>query len=287
MTAVAVTTTRPSGTDNGHVVKLDILHLDDIPGAMDAMGWPVSARMMRRWFANPLWQMPAAVRNGEISPMTLEPSQYDDQIIRMDWVLGYPRAREACQWLLANWATPAGVKRLRERLINIGWHEGRRNVIRLGSTHLSARELEAISQVNYAEFGSKLDILDDLYGALGIALLKLAVVGQTLPVLGGSVFRVERVGIYVRDTYDFSDSWPPEPLGVWGRSRCLSKAETAAYMASYMAGAFGALAREFSGFVPVFNRDFRRWQRAQRSGGDFMVYSDVKWLDAPVREIPL
>ena len=34
---------------------------------------------------------------------------------------------------------------------------------------------------------------------------------------------------------------------------------------------------DFEGFVAVYNRDFRRWQKVHNSGGDFVVYSDVKW----------
>ncbi|HEJ9509830.1 TPA: hypothetical protein SMN05_003634, partial [Proteus mirabilis] len=35
------------------------------------------------------------------------------------------------------------------------------------------------------------------------------------------------------------------------------------------------------GYVPVFNRDFRRWQDENNEGGDFIVFSDVYWIDTP------
>lgn len=46
-----------------HVFR--VLYLNEIPGAMDKMKWPVSAAMMRHWFENPAWHMPENER-GEI-----------------------------------------------------------------------------------------------------------------------------------------------------------------------------------------------------------------------------
>ena len=30
---------------------------------------------------------------------------------------------------------------------------------------------------------------------------------------------------------------------------------------------------------PIFNSDFRGWQEKHNAGGDFIVFSDVLWLD--------
>ncbi|WP_368166222.1 DUF6402 family protein [Aeromonas sp. R9-1] len=80
--------------------------------------------------------------------------------------------------------------------------------------------------------------------------------------------------------YDFVDGnkITTEPLGIWSQNRVLTKAESATYISSYGAGLYGVLARKWSGFVPVFNRDFRDWQDKHNSGGDFIVFSDVLWL---------
>nr|WP_277302627.1 DUF6402 family protein [Klebsiella variicola] len=34
----------------------------------------------------------------------------------------------------------------------------------------------------------------------------------------------------------------------------------------------------FSGFVPVFNSDFRKWQDKHNTGGDYMIFSDLLWV---------
>jgi hypothetical protein len=150
---------------------------------------------------------------------------------------------------------------------------------------MRAHQLDPISQVNYKKFGAKLDTLDDMYGAIGKAVYKIAVVGRSKRTpTGADVFEIDKLGIYIRDTFDFTEGdGVPEPLGVWSKDRCLSKAETAAYLAMPPV----QIARTFQGFVPVFNRDFRRWQKAHNSGGDFVVFSDVKWIVPPIREVRL
>ncbi|WP_416240276.1 DUF6402 family protein [Raoultella terrigena] len=42
----------------------------------------------------------------------------------------------------------------------------------------------------------------------------------------------------------------------------------------------GGLVRDYSGFVPVFNSDFRLWQKKHWAGDDFIVLSDVLWMDS-------
>jgi len=124
------------------------------------------------------------------------------------------------------------------------------------------------------------DTMDDMYGALGKATYKIAVAGRSKPSPSGiDLFEIDKLGIYVRDTYDFNDDGKlSEPLGISNKEPCLSKAD----MAAYMAMAPVQIARTYQGFVPVFNRDFRRWQQVHNSGGDFVVFSDVKWITPPV-----
>jgi hypothetical protein len=79
-------------------------------------------------------------------------------------------------------------------------------------------------------------------------------------------------GIYVRDTFDFRTTTGFEqliPLGIWNTNRILSKAETALYVATASKG--------YNDFVAVYNSDFSSWQDRENEGGDFVVYSDVRW----------
>nr|WP_221765754.1 DUF6402 family protein [Enterobacter cloacae] len=49
------------------------------------------------------------------------------------------------------------------------------------------------------------------------------------------------------------------------------------------------MVRDFSGFVSVFNKDFRKWQEKPDSDGDYIVFSDVLWISSreSAKEIPL
>lgn len=72
-------------------------------------------------------------------------------------------------------------------------------------------------------------------------------------------------------------------LGIWSRERVLSKAKSLVYATSSPM----SRALFFPGFVPVRNIDFRRWQAAHNSGGDFFVFSDVLWIPSDVDAIDL
>jgi hypothetical protein len=39
----------------GKNVEVDIFHIDQIPNAMDKMGWDVSAQLMRHWFTRTVY----------------------------------------------------------------------------------------------------------------------------------------------------------------------------------------------------------------------------------------
>ena len=64
---------------------------------------------------------------------------------------------------------------LRARLRKAGWARG---ASVLGSTRLTAPQLDALGYVNSRSFGRKADTLNDLYGAIGEGMLHAAAVGR-------------------------------------------------------------------------------------------------------------
>ena len=276
----------PSTQTQGVRVDVDVVYLDDIPGAMDSMGWKVSAQMMRRWFATkPAWEMPQTWRDGkDINYQALPISQVDDQIIKMKWVLGFDRVVPVFEDLCRNWSSGSGLGELRLKLETAGWRSGK--VVRLGQGIKTAKGLDSTCQVNFRPFGAYTDTFDDLYGAVFKATLKIAVVGKvSRSILSKKdMLEIEKIGVYVRDTYDFN-SGPFDDavvgLGIWSKKRMLSKSE----MATYRATQFAALANIFPGFVPAHNADFRRWQKQRNKGGDFFVFSDVMWMQPNVEYV--
>ena len=287
---LATSVTSPLSQARGKTVPVNVLHLDEVPAAMEKMGWATAARLMRHWFSiKPAWEMPEEMRSGRTDPLAFLPSQLNASIVKMDWLLGeFKRVQPVLEDLLQNWASTWATRVLVDRLKRARWTSGKILPVSIGYGLEDAQDLDALSQINFRTIGSKLDRLDDLYGALGVSSLKLAVAGTTRysPLSGRSTFHTEKVGIYVRDTYDFNatgfEDWIP--LGIWSRDRCLDKAETAAYLATQPV----LRSRKFPGFVPLYNDDFRRWQRAHNAGGDFVVYSDIKWYrgNFPVIDLP-
>ncbi|MGS0742049.1 DUF6402 family protein [Glaciimonas sp. GG7] len=266
---------------------IEILQLRDLPDIMEKMGWDVAAKIMSHWFSmETTWVMPNDVKIGDIDPLSLSPTQYDDQIIKMAWLLKFPRAVEAFNDAYKNWATVNGLRELKKKLEKAGWKAGHIMPFKLGNRKMSARDLDSVCQVNFEEFGSKFDVLDELYGAIGKGIFKLAVVGEARSnwLLQRDTFVVKHIGIYLRDTYDFNTTSTFEkmiPLGVWSKNRLLPKAEMAAFMALYLMKDKSDMIKKFPGLVPVFNEDFRRYQERHRAGGDFVVYSDVMWVPVP------
>ena len=276
----------PSTQTQGVRVNVDVVYLDDIPKAMDNMGWKVSAQMMRRWFATkPAWEMPELWRGGKnINYLALPASQVEDQIIKMKWVLGFDRVVPVFEDLCQNWNNQAGIDTLKKRLIVMGWKSG--GTLKLGQGLKAAKELDLTCQVNSRPFGGLPDTLDDLYGAVFRATLKLAVVGKVSRSIFSKrdMFEIEKIGVYVRDTYDFNADWFDDALvglGVWSKKRLLSKKD----MLLYKSTPLPLLAHAYPGFVPARNEDFRNWQKHRNEGGDFFVFSDVMWMEPNVEHV--
>lgn len=276
---VATTKLSPSANTKGQDVKVDIFHLDQLPDAMEKMGWKVAPQLMRHWFSlRPAYKFTEDIKNQLLrgDARLIPEERVNDTIVKMAWAR--PFIENKLQERMATWNSPAGIDELRNKLRLAGYSPNL--CVPLGMSD-NARVLDASSQVNTIDVGGLFDTIDDWYGAIGNANLKFAVSGYSGSHQKKPAFFVDRVGAYLKDTYDFVDKNPitSEPLGIWSKNRILTKAESALYLDSYLAGIFGILARNWSGFIPVFNSDFRNWQDKHNTGGDFIVFSDVLWLN--------
>ena len=74
------------------VEKLPPFDIQDIPGAMKKMGWPVSAKFLERWFSSPAYVISEDDKN------TGRP--IDDSTITLDWVLKFGQVRSLYDELL-------------------------------------------------------------------------------------------------------------------------------------------------------------------------------------------
>lgn len=276
---VASTKLSPSANTKGQDVEVDVFHLDQIPDAMEKMGWKVAPQLMRHWFSvAPAYKFTEDVKTAFLKgdARVIPERIVNDTIVKMEWARPY--INDKLQKGMQGWSSPAGVKLLKDRLKALGYSHN--TCVPFGMSD-SARVLDATAQVNLIGVGDLFDTIDDWYGAIGNASLKFALRGYTGIHQERPAFFVERVGVYLKDTYDFVDDnkYVSEPLGVWSKHRVLTKAESAVYISSYGSGLFGKLARDWSGFVPIYNSDFRDWQDKHNAGGDFIVFSDVLWLN--------
>ncbi|MFC5610137.1 DUF6402 family protein [Variovorax soli] len=140
-------------------------------------------------------------------------------------------------------------------------------------------------------------IPDDLTGALGAFNLYAAV----------SEFHIERsstritavitgIAVYVKDSYTFATDpdKPSQYLGHWNK-RSVVISPSASILSKHLDADYPlvvdkkpvrpATFLEDMIYYPVRNRSFRDWQMKHRQGGDFIAYSNVRWvnLNTPIR----
>jgi hypothetical protein len=267
----------PASNTAPHEVIVPRIQITKIPQAMRSMGWSVSASLMERWFESAAWQLPAEDKDEKSAPNPLDiPAVHvDERLVTMAWALRFDRCKKAVRELANRWNSPSAVELLVKKLTNAGWDM--RSDFHLGDDRMSARQLEAHSQINFARFGSAADTLDDFYGAIGSTSLKVAIIGRACTVegTGHRVFHATRCGFYLKDHYDFNGL---QYLGLWTENGALGKAAMVGN--SLLDGRIYEWHGE--GVGHVYNAHFQQFREENNRGGDFHVYSDVHWT--PVTE---
>ncbi|WP_026432837.1 DUF6402 family protein [Paracidovorax oryzae] len=252
--------------------------LDEIPGVMRShLGWPVAAALMERWFRGVGFaiNLPIKISKSPNKLLQLPASQLEENVVTMGWALGFSRVRAAVSQLQARWNSPAGMVELKKRVEQ--QTIGKTPPWRFGDLNQPAKILDDTCQVNFLNVGRFGDPLDDFYGAMGEATLKIAVSGLVTPRGRGKVsIAIDELAFYLRDSYDFNDdSLLSQPLGFWGPlgvKRSPRSAMDIPLGEQWMyADADGAGRQSYL----VQNRHFRQWRALHGRGGDFMVVSDV------------
>ena len=203
----------------------------DIPGIMDANKWSVGAALMRHW----------------LSLDAKKPTTPNETIVKMGWVLGFERAKTVYDKIFSE-----------KQYVN---QSAKKEIVAMIKRTLKgvdgnfcplnrpASQVES-DYINTRQVGSVFDSPDDLMAALGRFNLRMAVSGY---VKGNCAF-ITRVGVYVRDSYDFVGD---QSLGYWN-SR------------TNYAG------KNFFKGDKVSNASFRDYAKKTGKGADFIVYSDIK-----------
>ncbi|CDG20785.1 conserved hypothetical protein [Xenorhabdus poinarii G6] len=253
-------------------IEMDIFYLNQIPDAMEKMGWEMAPKLMRHWFnTKPAYAFTKEIKSKYVTDDAIDipDERFNDSIIKMEWAIKYKQPKEIMSVLINGWASNAGITQLKKQL--------KKSEKKVLGYEKDIREIDTFSAVNVRQFGSKLDTIDDWYGAMGNSNMKVAVKGYVDKSNNKDVFVTEQIGMYLKDTYDFVGA--TEPLGIWSKKGILDKISSVDYAALYATGSWMALWIKYNGYVPVVNDSFRQWQKKHNEGGDFMVFSDILWME--------
>ncbi len=212
--------------------------INDIPRIMIANGWIKGAALMNHWFAG-----------SGVS---------DKRTITMAWALGYSRAKAVydeiiTKKLYANEAVKKEVIKLIKKVPATGG-----GPVKFGSVTGDPETLHS-DHIQFRPVGATSDPVDDMYAALGRFTFCVLVEGYAYVDSGKvSCAAINKVGVYIYDSYDFSGS---QPLGFWNSAT------------NY--GGKNPLKGDYVG-----NSDFR----TLGTGRDFKVFSDIKETNLSPKE---
>ncbi|WP_179258702.1 DUF6402 family protein [Burkholderia aenigmatica] len=283
--------------------------LQDVPIAMDNLGWKVSARLARLWFASP-----EHVYDNDTK--SVQPLETDS--VTLDWVLKFGSVRKKYEKFLANdiysekaIATaednvkPFIQKLMVDRSSTLSFNTSA-FLGDLRKFHIDWEfQLLPISDWDTFENLS----MTDLTGALANFNIYAAI--GNVEVSGEKYYRYEKTSnfycqnavgkithiyVYVKDNYSFNGK---QYLGHWnkhgviispgpvlsGASSSSPKRDTDIDIwvksvdkpVDTRRSLFGKF-KEPDVFYPVYNSDYSRWRSKHHRGGDFMIYSKPVYL---------
>lgn len=216
--------------------KLPEFDLQDTPKAMDKMGWPISAKLAREWFASP-----KHAYNDQLN--SVQP--IDDRTVSLEWALRFRGALERFNQLVRQAIyTPNAATSARNTLtpvIEKSFAAGQMNAagIVIDTTpfltdllqfHVAWRfQYQSVSSVDTLDGTA----LTDLTGALAnfnfyAAVGKATVTGERYYKYEGKnkifclepVAQITHIYVYIKDSYSFNDDSPSKSqyLGHWNKN---------------------------------------------------------------------
>jgi hypothetical protein len=291
----------PAQNKEGQSVQAKVFQLSSIPKVMDKLGWTVAARVMRKWFAGEPYELPKSVKQGDIAASTLSADKLITDI-PFEWLFtGSKRVKPKVDEYIAELSSTSefngsagrvkgsfdelskGLIVLMTRLQRLGLLDAKSKKLKssyLDYSDKTAIELEDISQFNLIRFGAKdwekaTDALDDVYGALGTFVVKVAATKfRTIQNDHGfPAIEIEQVGLYVRDTYDFLNAGDDQLLGYWA-----PEGVTRPGPIDYFAEP-ALIEKAGVEYHKVTNGHFNKYRQVNGKGGDMMIYTTVKLYD--------
>ncbi|MCC8393513.1 DUF6402 family protein [Paraburkholderia sp. MMS20-SJTR3] len=284
--------------------------IQEIPGAMRKEMMPVGARLMERWFAGRLNYSPTdaderAKVNQDGHPYP--PDMYETDLVKLDWVLKFGRAKRKYDYLLKQAIRSDNARRaLRDVLIP---YKDGGDLFTTNICGSDPERLHTLFQFQRAEVDGTLaekiglqltaannnyGVPDDLTAALGSFVFYAAVghVRFSSDIVNGvrrsnaRIAEVTGIWVYVKDAYTFTDKHGQRSqyLGHWSSSGVIvipldGIAATSTYI-PYVDSPVTIGDPVIAGKVhyPIHNSDFRQWQIRHQRGGDFVIFTDRRFV---------
>jgi hypothetical protein len=273
--------------------------ISSIPDVMNRMGWKVAARVMRQWFDGEAFELSQQHKQGKLPASTLDKKNLITDI-PFDWLFTAsdrvkPKVDQFLSELAASTEFNSSIgksKGLLDQLSN-GLVVMMTRLRRLGLLDVKAGklkdafcdfgdktaiELEELSQFNLIRVGSTtqekaLDALDDVYGAFGNFLVKVAATRFRTIVddNGFQAIEIMELGFYGRDTYDFLNDDGDQLLGYWADEGVLRP-----NVYDYFVGKPAVIKNEGVDYCRITNDHFNEFRNKYKKGGDMISFTTVK-----------
>lgn len=285
--------------ENKETIPVKIFKITDIPDVMEKKGWKIAARFMRKWFNDSFYEMTQKEKLNKIDISTIEKQHvlddlefewlltsssrikpiYDNFVLKVSNVIEYDdflgRKKQITNQL------SNGLCYILNRLEKSGFlvNNELKNCY-VNYDNMSAIELDKTSQFNFIKIGSTLwekatDSLDDVYGALGSFIIKVAFtnLNVTRDQSGFMKLEIRELGLYVRDTYEFMNDGDDQTLGYWGECGVIKPGVISELMKKEFIDEDGCR------YFRITNSSFVKYREKYKNTnktGDFFVYSTVK-----------
>lgn len=265
------TNTQCVGVVGFYPVKEEKWSIKQIPKIMRANGLNKGAALMDHWFSRPSYTYPDEFKtNTGLLP-------YNDEIITIEWANKFSSVKDAYNeaWSGKQYATSKVKDYIKVVLEEKGAFSKKKTPFKFGDLSLSVNDINSgdfyVKNI-IVETSSVFDDLNDMVAALANFNFRFAIEGkvtfnktqETYYGLGENedvyTIKIEKVGLYIRDSYDFIGSQFPG-LGCWNMKT--NEITTTCF--------FGG-----DDFHKVENATFREWRDKNSMGGDFLVFSDLE-----------
>ena len=116
---VAQSNLSPASNTQGAPVQARLFKITDIPAAMDAIDWPVSAALMRHWFQGLPWPTETGGMSQRVKEHAEWPAaQYiEESIVKMSWVASFDKVQPVLAELRRSWNNTAAMGEIRKHLL--------------------------------------------------------------------------------------------------------------------------------------------------------------------------